>query len=314
MSRLKESWTEREFEAWFVQNPFLPGGERVVVVDRQRSLRRVVDLLCVDSRGGLLLIEVKNEASSRTAVGQSLEYLASLEGLQLDGLLDEFDGDLRLELLSAFVNPPTEITEHRRVFIVAPAFDSPSVRACRFLEDRLRTSGIEIGLMRALRSDTGEFSLEMFAGETFLRGRSLERGLAVSPLGRLYVVLVPGPRPVLWNVGRPDSRGLLRLPTGKALSRRAVRVRRTDLVPREGHPALTTALEGTTWKHRKRPSLSARVLGEVETPHGDMMVYARFRDEKFDSFRKRDGGGFRREWEQQVLDLPGWRAVASEVD
>ena len=70
-------WHESDFERWFLRTATLPGGELLVPIAQHTALRRVVDLLFLDSRAGLVLVEVKNEASTRTAIGQALEYRAS---------------------------------------------------------------------------------------------------------------------------------------------------------------------------------------------------------------------------------------------
>ena len=60
------SWgTEGEFERWFMKNPFLPNdvlrnGERVLVISRQRPIRRVVDLVALDGTSGLVIVEAKD--------------------------------------------------------------------------------------------------------------------------------------------------------------------------------------------------------------------------------------------------------------
>ena len=87
------AWTESEFEEWFLANPVLPGDDRLAVVVRQRSLKRVVDLLCLDREGRIVLLEVKNEPTTRHTIGQAFEYLAATADQTLEDLADECPQD-----------------------------------------------------------------------------------------------------------------------------------------------------------------------------------------------------------------------------
>jgi len=61
--------SERDFGRWFNRSPLLPDGERVMVIGNQRPLRRVDDLLALDRKCGLVVLEGKAERLTRTAIG-----------------------------------------------------------------------------------------------------------------------------------------------------------------------------------------------------------------------------------------------------
>jgi hypothetical protein len=109
-----------------MKNPFLPKGvppnrERVLVISRQRPIRRVVDLLALDGTGGLVIVEVKNERTTRAAIGQSLEYLAQYIDTVVEDLEDEYSaliptGNLKDDFRSLF-NKELSVASRRRVYL-----------------------------------------------------------------------------------------------------------------------------------------------------------------------------------------------------
>ncbi|NNM05153.1 MAG: hypothetical protein HKO65_08635, partial [Gemmatimonadetes bacterium] len=141
----RQKWVEREFETWLVEESALPDGESLILLARQRALRRVVDLLFLDHRGGLVLVEVKNETSSRTVIGQALEYLSQYEGAQLEAVVDDLQLDrgqgdaLAKAIADAGI---TEITATRRIFIAAPSFDFATQASASLLSDRLAAANL----------------------------------------------------------------------------------------------------------------------------------------------------------------------------
>lgn len=280
-----------------------------MIVDRQRSLKRVVDILCLDQTGGLVLLEIKNEASTRLGLGQALEYLGATQDLTLEDLADEFDGDLQEALAATFDRPPSAVSSRRRVFLVAPAFDAPSVMATRFVDSVVRHAGIEVGLLR-VEGAISEFKVESYQGATFTRARSLPPGLAVSPKGRLFYVLESGRQPVIWHVGRPDQQGRIRPPRSRAKTRRSIRVRNSYMLPQEDHPAVSMHLRDSTWRHRSRIGWRAKVVGCVTADTGPAVVFAQFNNDEFRRFKIEPQDRFDRDWVRETLDLPGWREIA----
>lgn len=80
---------EAQIEGWLEDNPHvLLSPERVLYVGRQvtTDLQRAIDLLAVDSRGRLVVVELKKDRTPRDMVAQALEYAAFVRRLDYDAL------------------------------------------------------------------------------------------------------------------------------------------------------------------------------------------------------------------------------------
>jgi hypothetical protein len=313
----QSTWHETDFEHWFDAHPFLPDGERILLVGRHQPIRRMVDLIGVDGGGGLVILEIKNETSDRRAIGQALEYLSHYEELTLDVLLDEDDDDVveafRACFRSVFDKEPPELTSRRRVFLVAPAHDSYSAVCTRYLSRHLSHGEITFHLLKAARAPDG-FVLEEFDCPPFVRTSALGRDFAISARRRVFYVLEPGASPVVWSVGRlreSDSAIVFRATP----SRRTVRGMKWHLMPIDPPEQVDLAQNGTVWAHRHRVDRSAKVVGRVRLAPRvgagtDYVVFAAFRGEQFATFRKRPADEFLRDWQPSTKALPDWRGIA----
>ena len=167
---MPRDYIEREFEKWFLKHPILPPRkERVLVIDRQNPLRRVVDLVALDKDGGLVIIEVKNEKSTRTVVGQSLEYLAQYQEkyVSVDTLSDLYEESplnpkrgLADAFERTFGTQLSSVSSRRRVVIVARSFDLHSALCVSYLRQSLRQK-VDFLLVEA-RKIAGGFEPTLF--------------------------------------------------------------------------------------------------------------------------------------------------------
>jgi hypothetical protein len=307
-----------------MKNPFLPSsvlpnGEPVLVISRQRPIRRVVDLLALDGTGGLVIVEVKNERSTRAAIGQSLEYLAQYVDTGVEDLEDEYSariptGSLKDDFRSLF-NKELSVASRRRVYLVAPSFDISSAVCVQYLGERLLAGEVEYSLIRATRKGAG-FVIERFECPAFTPARNLQAGgFAVTPSGRLYYVLEGGPRPVMWSIGKRIGVRGLRLPSAPALKLRCIQVVNRMLIPAESAKEVDIAQSGTVWQHPTRPATTARLLGRVlpdSTQPGQQgfAVITRFVDKAFERFQQKSWSDFAANWRRVDVELPDWRSIA----
>jgi hypothetical protein len=218
-----------------------------MVVSSQKSIRTMVDVLCLDQQGRLVLLEAKNEKTTRAAIGQALEYLSVLDGATVEDLSVEAGEDVAAKFLGTFgVTVPSPLPRDARVLVAAPDFLPSSTVVTSWLNDHV--SGVTVAMLRVQQGDTG-FRLEESVGDDFRRARSIrDTGPAISERGRAYCILETGPEPVLWHVGRPRGDGTIVLPRQKAPSRNALRVdARRFLFREETVDGLDTALQGTSW-------------------------------------------------------------------
>lgn len=299
------SWRESDFEAWFLKHPRLPNGERLVPLVRQQSLRRMVDLLCIDRDGGLVLIEVKNETSSRTAIGQALEYLSQYEDTDLESLLEESDlrgfpaTRRRLQQLGIH-----SLRRKRRVILAAPSFDFPTQAAVSLLNSRFAQADLELGLLE-VRLQTGRFTMRLLEAVAPVPIRQLRGRCGITARGRLFYVLPWNNESLVLNLGRLHD-GVLHPPAGPTVTQRLVRRRTGSLLPYDGLDLDLTRL-GTVWQHVRRPR-QATVLAWVQPLPGSEdspQVYFALEDTgALIGFRRRTADAFVK-WYSGPVDQSG---------
>jgi hypothetical protein len=304
-----DSWHETDFERWFDVHPYLPDGERILVVGRHQPERRMVDLIGLDRDGGLVILEVANGKSDQRALGQALENLAHYEDVSTDTLVaDDEEGGreaLREAFVATFGTEPPEIRPRRRVFLVAPSHDGYSAVRTRYLSRHLSSDEISIQLLKA-RKSPGGFALEELESPSIQRTAMLGRTFAESARGRVFYVLEPGPVPVVWNVGKQGK---------KKPPRRALQVMKSHLMPIPQPSHVDLAHSGSVWAQRFRPDRFAKVIGalrstEEEGPALSRILFAAFRGDEFRDFRMVPAGEFFSQWALSEVPLPDWRAIA----
>ncbi len=72
---LEANHVESELESWIAENSEILGDD-LLVIDRQWQIDsdRRVDLLCLDSAGAFVIVELKRDETPREAVAQALDY------------------------------------------------------------------------------------------------------------------------------------------------------------------------------------------------------------------------------------------------
>ena len=136
---------EKDLENWLARHPeLLFGGEEVLVVGQSISGHRMADILALDSRGNLILVEIKRDWSDRATVGQILEYAADASGWsyeRLNALFRDYrGGDAQASLLHEFRKlsdredaDEESIRRGFRLCIVAPESDVGLKRTMEWL-------------------------------------------------------------------------------------------------------------------------------------------------------------------------------------
>ncbi len=89
LTPFEDEHEEIVLEDWLESNPdaILERGN-VLVIGRQvrTDLDGYLDLLCLDRQGNVIVVELKRDTASREAIGQALEYLSSVAGLDAQRL------------------------------------------------------------------------------------------------------------------------------------------------------------------------------------------------------------------------------------
>ncbi len=272
----------------------------------------MVDVLCLDQQGRLVLLEAKNEKTTRAAIGQALEYLSVLDGATVEDLSVEAGEDVAAKFLGTFeVTVPSPLPRDARVLVAAPDFLPSATVVTTWLNNRL--SDVTVTMLRVQQDDNG-FRLEEFVGHDFRRARSIKNaGPAISERGRAYCILQTGPEPVLWHVGRPRVDGTIVLPSQKALTQNALRVDpRRFLFCTEGIDGLDLSLQGTVWRRQGRDE-RATVLGRVRAGGRWQVVLCREDGKGRVGIRARDETHFRAEWGPGKEAPPSWTDLARRL-
>jgi hypothetical protein len=314
-------WKERDFERWFQAHPILPNGEPILLITRQRPIRRVVDLVGIDRDGALLIIEVKNEATSRHAIGQALEYLSHYEDISLPSLMEEFEEESEASLANAFESlfgrGLSELSPRRRVFLVGPSHDAYAAITADFLTRHLSSAGIHVEFAVATLV-AGEFQLTTYRAAGLRRASDLSGGFGLSPRHQVFQIVSPGSQAVLWHIGKLDpATGKLRL--RKTTSRRMVRLSQRLLMPCQAPAGVLTDQAGTVWQDRTRIGRRAKLVGtvnpesDIQKRSGTYVFLAVYDGGRFKRFQRMPLEHFEKRWHADAVPLPEWRQIAQHA-
>lgn len=81
------AWSEKQLEAHFAAKMRLPDGRRLVLVKACMGGIGGVDLVCLDDRANLILIEAKARRAGRKTMAQLISYIYAAENTTLEGLI-----------------------------------------------------------------------------------------------------------------------------------------------------------------------------------------------------------------------------------
>ena len=134
---------EEQLEDWLASDISMldPG---LLVIGRQvrTSFGGELDLLCIDSRGDLVIVELKKGRTPRDVTAQTLDYASWVKGLSFEQITDisERYEKLNCSLAEAFeakfMEPlPDTLNQNHRSLIVAEAMDESTERIVRYLTD-----------------------------------------------------------------------------------------------------------------------------------------------------------------------------------
>lgn len=109
----------------------------------------IIDLLCLDQNGDLVIIELKKGKTSREVTAQVLDYASSVKDLGGDEIRQRWNsnGNLHVSLDQAFETKfdkplPDTLNDSQKSLIVAQVIDGDTERIVRYLSDQ----GIQINV------------------------------------------------------------------------------------------------------------------------------------------------------------------------
>ncbi|MDX6765590.1 MAG: hypothetical protein SFU85_02245 [Candidatus Methylacidiphilales bacterium] len=311
------SWKERDFEQWFIKNPILPSRERLFVVRQESAIQRVADLVCLDRKGGLVILEIKNEPTPRSIIGQALEYLSQFEGVTADVLAEDFPGGL-LEFYRSFKRlfktSLRGISNYRRILLVAPKFDPHSCHGIEFLNRKFAAYKIQFSLLQATRTSDG-FILQNVEPTPLVHSSQMVGQWGCTPYGRLVYVLEGGRPQILWHLGKWKD-GQLRFSQADAVTRRGLRFG-TRLLGPQAFDAIDFAWRDSSWDWHKPGThrWAAKVIGIVDAEacgagKGKHVFYAMRNGDRW-GYRRRELSLFEKRWKRSNETLPSWSEIVS---
>jgi hypothetical protein len=147
---------EERIEKWITQDigvlaPHKPG--LLVIGEQVRTdFGKEIDLLCIDSTGDLVIVELKRERTPREVASQALDYASWVKDLGIDKIEEIAAGFLKGDksLKEAFEETfedtdfPEVINDDHSIMIVASEVDDSTERIIRYLSDR----GVNINFVR----------------------------------------------------------------------------------------------------------------------------------------------------------------------
>lgn len=133
---------EKDLETWIENSPDILG-EDLLVIARQLKIPGVgiLDLLCIDSEGAPVIVELKRDSTPREAIAQSLDYASWLDTQGANDLKALAESNLKKSLVDAFSEvfqdglPEIDCQRHR-IILVAPKLDAAAERIINYLAER----------------------------------------------------------------------------------------------------------------------------------------------------------------------------------
>jgi hypothetical protein len=161
---------EERIESW-LENDISVLSKELLVIGRQvvTDFGGIIDILCLDADGDVVIVELKRDKTPREITAQTLDYATWVKDLSNEKVIEignlYFSNKTTVE--EAFRNKfgedyPEVINESHKMLIVASEIDSSSERIIKYLSDSYGV-GINAVTFNYFRSDDGkEFLSRVF--------------------------------------------------------------------------------------------------------------------------------------------------------
>jgi hypothetical protein len=142
---------EHRIEGW-LQRDIAVIASDLLVIARQlpTAFGGIIDLLCLDRNGDLVVVELKRDKTPRDITAQALDYASAVKDLsyeRIKEIADSYlgqDGPLQDAFDKAFdTDLPEVLNERHRILIVASEIDAATERIVSYLSD---TYGVGINV------------------------------------------------------------------------------------------------------------------------------------------------------------------------
>jgi hypothetical protein len=133
---------EDRIEKWVLRDISVLAPDLLVIGEQvETAYGKFIDLLCIDSSGGLVIVELKRDKTPREVTAQALDYASWVKALNAEDIeataAKHFKGE---SLDSAFrkkftADLPDVLNEHHSMFVVASEIDDSTERIIRYLSE-----------------------------------------------------------------------------------------------------------------------------------------------------------------------------------
>lgn len=178
---------EAELEEWILSSPDLIE-ENLLVLAKQHDVPDVgrLDLLCMDSDGVLVIVELKRDKVPREAVAQALDYASWLNSTSEDEIRVIAREHLKCELDDAFrerfhTDPPEWNVHTHRILLVAVRLNAAAERIIRYLSEAWKLNFNAIFFRYSKLSDGKEILLRSVLVPDEIISRSPSGGRKFQP-------------------------------------------------------------------------------------------------------------------------------------
>jgi len=135
---------EKRLEFWIAKDISIVSDDYLVIGQQiETAFGKVIDLLCLDSNGDVVILELKRDKTPRDVVAQALDYASWVNDLSQEEILSIANNyftnshSLEKEFREKFKTElPETINEEHSMIIVASAIDSSTERIVRYLSDK----------------------------------------------------------------------------------------------------------------------------------------------------------------------------------
>jgi DNA-directed RNA polymerase subunit F len=154
LTEIRRSALDREarIEKWIISDVSLLSPDLLIIGEQvETAFGKLIDLLCIDRSGSLVIVELKRHMTPREVTAQVLDYASWVKDLDaeaIDAISARYlkSGTLEAAFQSKFgIELPEVINEHHAMLVVASEIDDSTERIIRYLSE---TYGVDINAVR----------------------------------------------------------------------------------------------------------------------------------------------------------------------
>ena len=172
---------ERRLEEWLKEDISILSPNLLIIGQQVEC----IDLLCMDSKGDLIIVELKRDKTPREVTAQVLDYASWVEKLSPEQVLDlagryfaDKSTDFETEFKQKFrIEIPAVLNDSHAMLIVASDIDESTERIINYLSDSYGVN-INVAQFRYFRNNSGqEFVARVFLiEESEVEQRAISKG------------------------------------------------------------------------------------------------------------------------------------------